>query len=96
MEDDLRHNPNFSRLLRGCRRSVDRTQQQLAETLGITKGSVANWETGTAKPSAEHFRQLLIELPHLAKVLAAPARVIMGWPAIGSKCEGLEKPEKTA
>lgn len=44
--------------LKGLRSDHDMTQVQLAEKLGVSKGTVAMWETGRRKPSFDALEQM--------------------------------------
>ena len=44
--------------LKQLRKAQRMTQAQLAEKLGISRSSIAMWETGQAVPSISHLRQL--------------------------------------
>lgn len=46
---------NFSEKLKLVRKSNDLTQEEFAKTLGVSRGNIANMESGTSKPT-----QLLI------------------------------------
>lgn len=48
--------------IQGLRLSRNMTQDALAEQLGVTRSTIAMWETGKAMPRAD-------KLPELAKIL---------------------------
>lgn len=48
--------------IQGLRLSQNMTQDVLAEHLGVTRSTIAMWETGKAMPRAD-------KLPEIAKVL---------------------------
>lgn len=48
--------------IQGLRLSQNMTQDTLAEQLGVTRSTIAMWETGKAMPRAD-------KLPEIAKVL---------------------------
>lgn len=48
----------FNRRLQALRRSNNMTQVKLAELLGVSKGTVAMWETGQRKPNYEMLEKL--------------------------------------
>lgn len=48
----------FTVSLAAARANADMTQQQLAEALGVDKGTVYNWENGKGTPSSIHLRKL--------------------------------------
>ena len=52
----------MSRSIKTVRESKNLTQQYIANELGISRTSVAMWETGEAMPRAD-------KLPELAKIL---------------------------
>ena len=43
----------FSRRVRRLRQRLSITQQRLADALGITRVSVARWETGATEPKSQ-------------------------------------------
>ena len=56
------------------RKSVDLTQAQLAEMLGITDRAVSKWETGNAMPDSS-----IIQLLFKAEKFAYQERVSRPW-----------------
>ncbi len=48
----------FSNRLKEIRKSKNMTQAQLADTLGVSKGTVAMWEIGKRKPNFETINAL--------------------------------------
>ena len=48
----------FTVSLAAARANADMTQQQLADALGVDKGTVYNWENGKGTPSSIHLRKL--------------------------------------
>lgn len=42
--------------IRAARREAQKTQEQVAEQIGLTKGAVSQWETGETVPDLESFR----------------------------------------
>ena len=48
----------FTVSLAAARANADMTQQQLAEALGVDKGTVYNWENGKGTPSSIHLRKI--------------------------------------
>jgi len=46
------------------RKKAKITQAELAAKLGVTRGTIANWESGTSNPSIE----ILLELSRLFEV----------------------------
>lgn len=49
---------DFTVSLAAARINADMTQQQLADALGVDKGTVYNWESGKATPSSIHLRKI--------------------------------------
>lgn len=52
----MKENTNLSNIIAGrikqVRRDSDMTQEQMAETLGVSRSTLANWESGTREPNA--------------------------------------------
>lgn len=48
----------FTVSLAAARANADMTQQQMAEALGVDKGTVYNWENGKGTPSSIHLRKI--------------------------------------
>lgn len=44
--------------IEACRVNAGLTQAQLAEELGVSPGTVANWEHGKSEPSLSHLRKI--------------------------------------
>ena len=57
--------------IRRFRRSMDMTQEQLAEQLGVSFQSVSRWENGTTYPDMEL-------LPALARIFSVTVDVLLG------------------
>ena len=57
------------------RKSVKLTQQQVADILHVSRGAVAQWETGACKPSIDLLiplsRLYLVSLERLVEILTA-------------------------
>ena len=51
--------PEWSRQIKRFRLSRNESQRELAEKLGITKKTVADWEQGRQKPSLKRYVQLV-------------------------------------
>jgi len=49
---------NISKIIAGCRRKKEVTQDQLAEYIGVSKASVSKWETGHSYPDITFLPQL--------------------------------------
>lgn len=54
----------FGKRLREVRKSKKLTQQQIADEIGVNRGSYSNWEKGKREPSFEN----LIKLADLLEV----------------------------
>lgn len=50
----------IGKLIKSARRSLDMTQDELAEKIGVTRGAVSSWETGAYEPS-NHTTKLIAE-----------------------------------
>ena len=48
----------FADQLKAARRSCGHTQASLADALGVSKGTVAMWETGKRHPSLEKVGEI--------------------------------------
>lgn len=48
----------FGRRLREVRKSKKLTQQQIADEIGVNRGSYSNWEKGKREPSFENLIKL--------------------------------------
>lgn len=48
----------FTVSLAAARANADMSQQQLADALGVDKGTVYNWENGKGIPSAVNLRKI--------------------------------------
>lgn len=44
--------------LLACRANVRMTREQFAEKIGVTPGTIANWENGKTEPSLSHLRKI--------------------------------------
>lgn len=44
--------------LEACRVNAGLTQKELADILGVSAGTVANWENGKSEPSLSHLRKI--------------------------------------
>ena len=53
-----RERTEAGRMLREARRSLDLTQQQVGDAVGVTKQCVCNWERGTAEPISRYLHPL--------------------------------------
>ena len=60
--------------IRNLRKKAGLTQEQLAETLGVTAGAVYKWESGRAMPELE----MLVELGRFFEV-SVDALLDYGW-----------------
>ena len=49
---------DFSERLLTLRKSLDLTQEQLAEKLNVSRQSVSKWESGTSEPSTSNLLAL--------------------------------------
>lgn len=49
---------DFTISLAAARVNADMTQQQLADALGVDKGTVFNWENGKGVPNANNLRRI--------------------------------------
>ena len=54
----------FGEVIRNARKSLDLTQRQLAEKIGVSNTSISNWEKGLSRPDADLI-QKLCEVLHL-------------------------------
>ena len=52
----------FADQLKAARRSCGHTQASLADALGVSKGTVAMWETGKRHPSLEKVGEISVLL----------------------------------
>ena len=52
----------FADQLKAARRSCGHTQASLADALGVSKGTVAMWETGKRHPSLEKVSEISVLL----------------------------------
>ena len=41
-----------------CRANVRMTREQFAQEVGVTPGTIANWENGKTEPSLSHLRKI--------------------------------------
>lgn len=61
--------------MKQLRLSVRLTQQQVADSLHVTRGAVAQWEAGLTKPSIDLLvplsRLYLVSLERLVEILTA-------------------------
>ena len=48
----------FCKNLKNCRKSVHKTQREVAEELGVVESCYANWEQGRTEPSIVSLRKL--------------------------------------
>lgn len=48
--------------MRKARTASRKTQDQVAEALGMTKGAVSQWETGESVPTLENFRAFCLSV----------------------------------
>lgn len=55
----------FGARIRSVRRAADITQERVAEALGVSVATVANWETGETVPNGRLFAPLfnLLQIP---------------------------------
>lgn len=44
--------------LLACRANVRMTREQFAQEIGVTSGTIANWENGKTEPSLSHLRKI--------------------------------------
>src|SRR5712671_216786 len=51
---------SFQGLLLRHRGRTGLTQRQLAERVGVSRGSVQNWEAGLSYPDAQHLQGLIV------------------------------------
>jgi len=51
--------------IRTARERHKRTQQQIANAIGVTKATISRWETGLDLPSPVNAKALVDELPGL-------------------------------
>lgn len=72
-----RRTPRFASLIRSARRHADKTQEQLAAEIGVSRGTIARWESGNA--AAPDLAKLLVVLtvlgipfPEAADALGIP------------------------
>lgn len=49
---------DFTISLAAARTNANMTQQQLADALGVDKGTIYNWENGKGTPNSVHLRRL--------------------------------------
>lgn len=61
----------FGDKLRECRIAKDYDQERLAELVGVTDGTISNWETGSCVPSIKNAMSLCSVLPELKDDLLA-------------------------
>jgi DNA-binding XRE family transcriptional regulator len=44
--------------LLACRANARMTREQFAQEIGVTSGTIANWENGKTEPSLTHLRKI--------------------------------------
>lgn len=44
--------------LLACRANVRMSREQFAQEIGVTPGTIANWENGKTEPSLSHLRKI--------------------------------------
>ena len=47
--------PPYMGTLRACRRAQDRTQEELAQIIGVSPDTIRRWEQGEAEPKVSQF-----------------------------------------
>ena len=52
----------FGEIIRNARKSLNLTQRQLADQLGVSNTSVSNWEKGLSRPDADMIQKLCAAL----------------------------------
>jgi DNA-binding transcriptional regulator YiaG len=60
--------------IRGLRKDLELTQQELADLIGAQRVTVARWEIGTSRPTGAYLK-LLVELKDKAKVKNSKRRL---------------------
>jgi DNA-binding transcriptional regulator YiaG len=50
----------FGQLILTLRTNIGLTQAGLAERLGVSRRAMAEWEAGSAYPTAEHLKDLIV------------------------------------
>lgn len=58
MQDEKSIRQGIGMRLKAAREASNRTQQQVADYFGVTKGTVSAWETGGGMPDASRLRAL--------------------------------------
>lgn len=47
--------PPYMGTLRACRRAQDRTQEEIAQVIGVSPDTIRRWEQGEAEPKVSQF-----------------------------------------
>ena len=71
----------------GRRHGKRMTQAELARRVGVHRGTVAAWESGSQEPTGKN-------LIALARVLETTPEMILGRPVEPDECEGPERPRE--